>query len=163
MAKKFFTLGSICVLLLFFFQLTGCVSTQRPFKKVYTGETEEFLLNTRWELQDLKSSDNFTLIVEFGANGAVFWYNTDSFNKILSEASTWKRDSNDVVFNAYNGYYLYEGKIDTSKETPTITGRYKTGHSGPLLKTYPTGDFIMTKEAISEENFPETEVLENLQ
>jgi hypothetical protein len=144
MAKKFFTLGCICVLLIFFMQLTGCASTQRPFKEVYTGETEEFLLNTRWELQDLKSSDKYTLNVEFGENGAVFWYNADRLNSMLSEASTWKRDGSNIIFNSNNGFYLYEGRITGSNETPTITGRYKTGYTKPQ-KSNPTGDFIMTK------------------
>jgi hypothetical protein len=147
MTKKFFTTGSICVLLIFFLLLTGCISTatQRPFTEVYTGETEEFLLNTRWELRDLKSSDGFTLIVEFGENGAVFWCNADILNNILSEASTWKRDGNDIVFNSNSGFYFYDGKIDTSNETLIVTGKYKTGYSKPI-KSNPTGDFIMTQQ-----------------
>jgi hypothetical protein len=145
MTKKFLTLGSICVLSVFFAQLTGCVSTQRPFKEVYTGETEALLLHTRWELQDLRSSDKYTLIVEFGENGALFWYNAENLNNVLSEASTWQRNGNDIVFNSRNGYYLYEGKIDTGNETPTVTGKYKTGYTKPL-KSNPIGDFTMTKQ-----------------
>ena len=64
MKKKIFEFCFVCFYVVL---LTGCVSTQRPFTKVYTGETEQMLLNTRWELQDLKSIDKFTLIVEFGA------------------------------------------------------------------------------------------------
>ena len=124
MKKNFFV---FCLVSFFVVLLMGCVSTQRPFTKVYTGETEQLLLNTRWELVDLKSFDQFTLIVEFGAGGVVSWYNVpDSYNKMLSEKSTWKRDGDDVIFNSNSGRYLYEGKIDTNNGT--ITGRYKTGH-----------------------------------
>ena len=123
MKAKFFMFCSISFIIL----LTGCLSVERPFNKVYTGETEQLLLNTRWELVDLKSFDQFTLIVEFGAGGVVSWYNVpDSYNKMLSEKSTWKRDGDDVIFNSNSGRYLYEGKIDTNNGT--ITGRYKTGH-----------------------------------
>ena len=67
MKTKFFIFCSIVFVL-----LVGC-STERPFTKVYTGETEQLLLNTRWELVDLKSTDKFTMIVEFGSEGAVSW------------------------------------------------------------------------------------------
>jgi len=74
------------------------------------------------------------------------WYNVpDSYNDMLSEKSTWKRDGNDVVFNSRNGFYLYEGKINTNNENLTIEGGFKTGYSKPL-KTYPRGDFFMTKQ-----------------
>jgi len=142
MKKKVFIFCSVC----FFVLLIGCVSTQRPFTEVYTGETEQLLLNTRWELQDLKSMDQLTLIVEFGAEGSVSWYNIpDSYNSVLSEKSTWKRNGNDVVFNSNSGYYLYEGKINTNNETLTIAGRYKTGYTKPK-KTYPEGNFSMVKQ-----------------
>jgi len=142
MKKNIFIFCSVCF---FVVLITGC-STERPFTKVYTGETEPLLVNTRWELVDLKSTDKFTLIVEFGADGAMSWYNVpDSFNKMLSDKSTWKRDGFDVVFNSNSGHYLYEGKIDTSNGT--ITGRYKTGTTKKyLLQTYPEGDFSMVKQ-----------------
>jgi hypothetical protein len=142
MKKKIFL---FCSVSFFVVLLTGCLSVERPFTKVYTGETEQLLLNTRWELQDRKSIDNFTLIVEFGAEGAVSWFNVpDSYNRMLSEKSTWKREGGDVVFNSGSGRYLYEGKIDNNNGT--IAGRYKTGTTKRnLSQSYPEGDFIMVK------------------
>jgi hypothetical protein len=134
-----------CSISFFAVLLAGCVSTQRPFTKVYTGETEQLLLNTRWELVDLKSADKLAFIVEFGAGGAVSWYNIpERYNSILSEKSTWERVGDDVIFNSRNGFYLYEGKIDTN--AGTIAGRYKTGFSNNYLinkSPYPEGDFSM--------------------
>jgi len=150
MKEKLFGFASICVFCAFSILLAGCVSTERPFTQVYTGETEPLLLNTRWELQDLKSMDNLIFIVEFGAEGAVTWYNVpESYNSMLSENSTWERNGNDVIFNSGNGHYLYEGKLDSSGETPTIAGRYKSGYNAGYVmatKTYPEGDFTMTKQ-----------------
>jgi len=144
MKAKFFIFCSICFIAL----LAGCASTQKPFLEVYTGEPEPLLLNTRWELVDLKSTDNFTLVVEFGANGAVSWYNIpDSYNRMLSEKSTWQREGDDVVFNSNNGRYLYEGKIDTNDGT--ILGRYKTYVPSSYLinkSPYPEGNFSMVKQ-----------------
>jgi len=141
MKAKFFIFCSVSFIVL----LTGCVSAQRPFRDVYKGETELLLLNTRWELVDLRSTDKFTVIVEFGADGALSWYNIpDRYNSVLSEKSTWKRDGYDVVFNSRNGFYLYGGKIDTNNGT--IAGKYKTGVSNSYLinkGTYPEGDFSM--------------------
>jgi len=144
MKKKFMMFCSVSFYVVL---LAGCASTQKPFTKVYTGETEPLLLNTRWELVDLNSYDQFTLIVEFGAGGVVSWYNIpDSYNAVLSEKSTWKREGDDVVFNSGNGYYLYEGKIDTNNGT--ITGSYKTYMSSPYLinnSPYPLKGFSMVK------------------
>jgi len=143
MKKDFFIVGFICAILV---SVLSCVSTERPFTEVYTGETEQMLLNTRWELLDTKSIDNFTLIVEFGSEGAVIWYNIpDSYNSMLSEKSTWKRVGNNVVFNSKNGFYFYEGEINITGENATIEGKYKTGYKRPL-KSNPVGNFIMTKQ-----------------
>jgi len=143
MKTKFFM---FCSVSFFAVLLIGCLSVERPFNKVYTGETEQLLLNTRWELVDLRSFDQFTLLVEFGAGGAMSWYNIpDSYNKMLSEKSTWKRDGDDVIFNSGSGRYLYEGKIDTNNGT--IVGRYKTGTTKKnLSQSYPEGSFSMTKQ-----------------
>jgi hypothetical protein len=134
-----------CFVSFFAVLLAGCLSVERPFTKVYTGETEQLLLNTRWELVDTSSLDKFTLIVEFGAGGAVSWYNIpESYNQLLSEKSTWKRDGDDVVFNSGSGRYLYEGKIDTNNGT--IVGRYKTGTSkSHLSQSFPEFNFSMVR------------------
>ena len=60
-------LGVFCMLLI------GCVSieTERPFTEIYAGEEEQLLGGTRWELFDLKSSDNFSMIVEFHVDGTL--------------------------------------------------------------------------------------------
>jgi hypothetical protein len=139
------TILMFCSVSFFVVLLAGCLSVERPFTKVYTGETEQLLLNTRWELVDLRSFDQFTLIVEFGAGGAMSWYNIpDSYNKMLSEKSTWKRDGNDVIFNSNNGRYLYEGKIDTTNGT--IAGIYKHGTTKRTLsQSFPEGNFSMVK------------------
>jgi hypothetical protein len=142
MKKKSFM---FCSVSFFVVLLAGCLSVERPFTKVYTGETEQLLLNTRWELKESRSVDNFTLIVEFGAGGTVSWYNVpESYNSMLSEKSTWKRDGDDVVFNSNNGRYLYEGKIDINNGT--IVGRYKHGTTKKhLSQAFPEFDFIMAK------------------
>ena len=139
--KNYFVFLFLCVL------LVGCVSTvstERPFTNVYEGETEKLLEGTRWELVDLKSSDNFTLIVEFIAGGTMSWYTIpDNYNTPLSENSTWERIGNTVIFNARNGFYLYEGIIRIIDEKGTVTGRYKTGYDRRVLKSHPQGDFSM--------------------
>jgi len=135
-----------CIFVLFCVSLAGCVSTERPFTKIYTGESDPLLGGTRWELVDLKSTDNFTLLVEFGFDGFVSWYNIpESYNAMLSENSTWERNGNDLVFNAKNGFYLYEGKIGIINGKNSITGRYKTGYKKPV-RTNPLGDFLMMEQ-----------------
>ena len=135
-----------CLLIFICILLTGCASTKRPFTDTYKGETEQSLSGTRWTLQDLKSSDNFMLLAEFNADGTVSWYNIpDLFNSSLSKISTWERKGNNVVFNAYDGFYLYEGRIETTVEGRRITGRYKTGYEPPI-KSHPSGDFVMIEQ-----------------
>jgi hypothetical protein len=132
---------SVCLLGVFCILLMGC-ATQRPFKKTYKGEAEQLLSGTRWELYDLKSNDNFSIIVEFHVDGTLSWYNIpDNYNGFISEKSTWERNSNDLVFNARNGFYLYEGKINGDS---AIVGRYKTGYD-PRFESQPVGDFTMKK------------------
>ena len=141
--------GNYFLKLISFFLLLlsmSCVSTQRPFKNKYIGETEHLLTGTRWELCDLKSIDNFIPCVEFNDGGIMSWYNIpDIYNVFLSENSTWERSGNDLIFNARDGFYLYEGRINYLNEEFSVVGRYKTGYSRPI-KSYPTGDFIMTKQ-----------------
>ena len=140
---------SVCILGVLCMLLIGCVSeaTERPFTEIYAGEEEPLLSGTRWELIDLKSSDNFTMIVEFQVDGSLSWYNIpDSFNGVISEKSTWERKGNDLVFNAHNSFRLYEGEINETDEDMTVVGRYKTGYSWRSgLKSYPSGDFMMKK------------------
>ena len=144
MKKGNYILNLISIFLLMF--LMSCVSTQRPFKNIYIGETEHLLTGTRWELRDLKSTDNFMLYVEFNDGGTMSWYNIpDSYNAFLSENSTWERSGNDLIFNARDGFYLYEGRINNFNEEFSVVGRYKTGYARPI-KTHPTGDFNMTKQ-----------------
>ena len=144
--KKNLALGIIVGLL--FVLLAGCASTQRPFTSTYKGEAEPLLAGTRWELQDLKSIDNLTFVVEFQADGSVLWYNLPrQFNASLSEKSTWERTGNNVVFNARNGFYLYEGRITIVEDDKnTAAGRYKTGYDKRVLKSNPSGDFSMTEQ-----------------
>jgi len=136
-------LGTLCML------LTNCASieTERPFTEIYAGEEEPLLCGTRWELFDLKSSDNFSMIVEFNADGTLSWYNIpDSYNDIISEKSTWERNGNDLVFNAHNSFRLYEGEINETDEDMTVVGRYKTGFPRRAgQQNYPSGDFMMKK------------------
>jgi hypothetical protein len=119
----------------------------RPFTEIYAGEEEPLLSGTRWELVDLKSSDNFSMIVEFHDDGTLSWYNIpDSYNGVISEKSTWERKGYDLFFNARDGFYLYEGHISAIDEDKKVVGRYKTGF--PRLsksKTNPSGDFVMTR------------------
>ena len=136
-----FILGTLCMLLI------GCVSTARPFTEIYAGEEEPLLSGTRWELVDLKSSDNFSMILEFNVDGTLSWYNIpDSYNGVISEKSTWERNGNDLVFNAHNSFRLYEGEIYATDAGITVVGRYKTGYSWDSgLKNYPSGDFMMKR------------------
>ena len=134
-------LGAFCILLM------GCKSTSpipihRPFTEIYNGEAEQLLSGTIWQLYDLKSNDTFSIFVEFQADGKLFWYNnSEGYNEIISENSTCERNDDDLIFNASNGYYLYEGKLNESIGELMITGRYKTGYIG--RGSHPSGDFIM--------------------
>ena len=146
MKKKNCIFRFIFILGLFSVLSISCVSTQRPFRKVYQGETEQLIGGTRWELIDLRSSDNFTLYVEFSDEGTVSWYNIpERYNAILSEKSTWERNGDDLVFNSSNGYYLYEGKISIIDGQNTVAGQYKTGYRRPL-RSHPVGNFSMIKQ-----------------
>ena len=94
--------------------------------------------DTRWELYDLGSSDNYSVYIEFHIDGTLSWYNIpDSYNGVISEKSTWEKNGNDLVFNVSNGFFLYEGKINVINGEMTIAWRYKT----PLKQ----GDFEMRK------------------
>jgi hypothetical protein len=136
-----YILGVLCMLLI------GCVSTERPFTEIYAGEEELLLSGTRWELFDLKSSDNFSMIVEFHVDGTLSWYNIpDSYNGVISEKSTWERKGYDLVFNAHNSFRLYEGEINETEEDMTVVGRFKTGYARRSgIKSYPSGDFMMKR------------------
>ena len=146
MKKNNYMIRSIFIFGLFTILLISCVSTQRPFNEVYTGEFTFLLRNTKWELFDHKSGDNLSFYVVFNADGTVSWYNIpDRYNAILSENSTWERSGDDLIFNASNGFYLYEGKINFMDGQKTINGRYKTGYTKPI-KSHPTGDFSMIEQ-----------------
>ena len=152
MKKNYFywvcILGAFCILLM------NCVATPptppptyRPFTETYNGEAEQLLSGTKWQLYDLKSSDTFSIFVEFQVDGTLLWYNNSKeYNEIISENSTWERNDDDLVFNASNGYYLYEGKLDESIGELMIIGRYKTGYTG--YGSHPSGDFIMRQRQL---------------
>jgi uncharacterized membrane protein len=116
----------------------------------FTGESDQLLSGTRWELRG--SNDSHRMIELLASGVAVLYHMNGSIYTDGCKNSTWERQGNLFKMTVSNGFALYEGNITTKDDIQTIIGSGKNSKGD-------SWNFAMTPRFVFKNITPESVML----